>query len=1158
MSASESVGPDLDPALERLMSQMDDALFEGRSTDDVEREIAEQFGESPSHIVATLKALHSVRADSRSQSDARSRVFDAPTGQTQSTAEGTTWVRATSGLAKTVFDRFEILERLGSGGAGTVFRARDSRLGRVIALKVARAEALFSSEAKQRFVREAQTLAALRHPNIIPIYEFGESAGLPYIVEELCEGPNLALWLQQRAARCEETPIRLAVEWTLLLAEAVAHAHRHGIVHRDLKPSNVLLGVPAAPRVRSLAEDDAAEGLVPRVSDFGIAKLFESEESVTASQAVLGTAAYMAPEQAEGRSREVGPPADVYSLGVILYELLTGRRPIEGRSDVDTLRRVLTDEPLPLTQVRRNVPLDLEAICMQCLDKNFSARYPSAAELADDLIRFLQGEPVAARRLGPTARFVRRLQRQKLSTAAVLLGTFIATLILAGGGAGLWWAFGALGNQQAQHQNVADRKTYPEDLQRVDVLLRRSDPDITVRQQMAQEAQQILAKYIPLGGAEDLRGFAWHYLWKITHSQTRVGRFPLVRTVAAHAGPVYEVSFSPDGRSLAAASEDKTASVWDVATGQLRFKLLGHTNEVNSVAYSPDGKTLATGSEDGTVRLWDAETGAFQKTVWNHAVEISSVAFNPVNGQLACAAHDGKLTVWDCATLHQVTEKAFGNKLNGVIFSADGKQMAVSGSDENRVRIFEAQGAFNVIAEIEVPDCNGISFSHDGHLLAVSHFSGARVYRIRTRELLAQVHLAGFHIRCVLFSPDDSGLLIAGDSPAFVDLTTGEMWDPFNEQDPAAPRPQAPTMWVAGLSPNNKVVATGDTNGQVTFWECTLRRNLHRTRLPIPAGAPAASLALSADGLRLAVTTDAAPGKETKSEVAVWDIASAQPKRLLQLTPNEARGAALTPHAESLAYAERQSAQEPWKIRIVDAETGALQREIAGEITGLDYLVFGSKGSLLISQERYPHPPEARLRFREVSTGKAVRTVFVPSPLAPYAVSSSDTLFATSGTNKNSCIDLFSSLPEPIVNLCGFGESIRAVAFTHDEKLVIARSGGGHIGVLGRGKEGLIRQFTVPGVSSVSGYGMAVSPDGRALALASKEGIVLADFESGQALCTLPFPGELEEVKTVAFAGDGRTIAATGVAGSGHCGVYLWQIDESPAVSTPTGDAGSQ
>ncbi|HET6326189.1 MAG TPA: serine/threonine-protein kinase, partial [Planctomycetaceae bacterium] len=724
MNARVSSPPDLDPDLEVLMSELDDALFDGRPTHEFERQIVEQFGEDSSHIVSTLKALHSARAVSLSQSSSgassgygspgyRSSGYSgtATSEQTGGTSEGTTWVRATSGLAKTVFGRFEIMERLGSGGAGTVFRARDSQLGRLIALKVARAEALFSSEAKQRFVREAQTLAALRHPNIIPIYEFGESGGLPYIVEELCEGPNLAVWLRQQVNAQRPVPIRTAVQWTLVLAEAVAHAHRSGIVHRDLKPSNVLLAPPAEPKFP--VDKDAAESFVPRVTDFGIAKLFESEESVTASQAVLGTAAYMAPEQAEGRSREVGPPADVYSLGVLLYELLAGRRPIEGRSDVDTLRRVLTDEPLPLSQVRPDVPRDLEAICLKCLDKDFANRYPSGAELAEDLAHFLMGEPVSARRLRPAARMIRGLRRRRISPTAVLLGAFFALTLLAGililrtrnGDLIIWQSDGS----KSQEAIDLARQTYRDDIHRASLLLHPKEGNVLARRAMADEARTILAAYVPQKNGDDVRGFEWHYLWKISQPQTSARILP-VRTMWAHQGPVYSVCFSPDGRYVAAASADRTASVWDVATGQRRFTLRGHTHEVNCIAFSPDGKTLATASEDGTVRLWDAATGAFRETIWKYTTEIGTLAFNPTNAQLACGAKDGRLTVWHCAgpsdldvTSHQIATKKFGGTINQVVFSADGKQL-VTASFDGKVRIFEAIGAFDEVATLEVPD----------------------------------------------------------------------------------------------------------------------------------------------------------------------------------------------------------------------------------------------------------------------------------------------------------------------------------------------------------------------------------------------------------------------------------------------------------------------
>jgi eukaryotic-like serine/threonine-protein kinase len=1133
MNPPEPLQADLDPALEHLMSELDDALFDGRPTGDFERQIAEQFGTASAEIVSTLKALHSVRFSGTAHAD-----------QTQGTAEGTTWVRATSGLAKTVFGRFEILERLGSGGAGTVFRARDSRLARLIALKVARAEALFSSEAKQRFVREAQTLASLRHPNIIPIYEFGESGGLPYIVEELCDGPNLAIWLRDNAATGRPVSLQSAAEWVLLLAEAVAHAHRAGIVHRDLKPSNVLLSRPAE-QALGVVPGANTEKLVPRVSDFGIAKLFETEESVTASQAVLGTAAYMAPEQAEGRSREVGPPADVYSLGVILYELLTGQRPIEGRSDVDTLRRVLTDEPVPLRHVRPDVPPDLEAICMKCLEKNFSARYPSAAGLADDLAHFLRGEPVTARRLRPVTRLLRRMRRQS-SAAAIALSTVCIIAAIGVASALLWWGLHGTDPSLAV---LVNSRTYPEDILHADLLLRRADPEMPVRQEMAQEAERILAKYLPAPGATDLRGFEWHYLWKITHPQTSIATFPVVRSFAAHSGPIYGVSFSPDGRYVAAASQDRTASVWEVSSGRQRFKLLGHTNEINCIAYSPDGKTLATGSEDGSVILWDADTGNVRTVIWQHKAEICSVAFNPANHQLACAARDGMLTVWDCATRAQIVSKPSYRKINDVIFSSDGKLLAAASADDNRLRVFDASGNFPSVAEMEVPDADSISFSRDRQLIAVGYFNGARVYRIRTGELLTQIHLKSPHVRSVLFTPDDSALLAIGESSELVDLTTGQSWDPFGV--PSA-------LWFGRISPNGKLVATGDTDGNLTLWDCSARRNFRLARLPVPPSSPNASLAFSPDGHKIAVAADAGPEKDGgNADVSIWDISATQPKRVLQFSPSDVRSechhVAFTPDGNAIAYGVRPLPAGSVAIRIVDAETGAKRIQFACNATGLDYLLFCSEGKTLISQERYTNPFETRLAFRDAATGQPVTSMPVPtfpSQSGPFALSPDEDLFAATGTNRELNVDLYRMSDHRLVMRRNVAETLRALVFSRDGRSLIGRIGGASVGVLGLDKPGAMRQFTVAGVSSIAGYAMALSPDGRALALSSKEGVVLADLESGQAMCTLAFPSEMAQVRTVAFSADGRTVAASAATPQGHCGVFLWQVDAVDAPSS--------
>ena len=1138
MNLPEPLQADLDPALEHLMSELDDALFDGRPTGDFEHQIAEQFGAASAEIVATLKALHSVRPGGTAHAD-----------QTQGTAEGTTWVRATSGLAKTVFGRFEILERLGSGGAGTVFRARDSRLGRLIALKVARAEALFSSEAKQRFVREAQTLAALRHPNIIPIYEFGESGGLPYIVEELCDGPNLAIWLRDNAATGKPVSVRSAVEWIVLLAEAVAHAHRSGIVHRDLKPSNVLLSRPAE-QASEVVPGVKTEKLVPRVSDFGIAKLFETEESVTASQAVLGTAAYMAPEQAEGRSREVGPPADVYSLGVILYELLTGQRPIEGRSEVDTLRRVLTDEPLPLRHVRPDVPPDLEAICLKCLDKNFSARYPSAAELADDLRCFLKGEPVSARRLLPVARLFRQLQRRRIPSAVAVGATLILAALVAFGILIIRtrngdWIIWQTDRAEEQKPVAATRQGYVEAIRQADIRLHRMEPDLRLRQGLRDEARQILINQIPGPGVEDCRGFEWYYLWKLAQPQTPRPVFKSQRTVQAHKGVAYFVSFSPDNRFVATGSNDNTARVWDVRTGKLRATFSGHSGDINCLAFSPDGKILATASDDGSVRLWDMETATLRKVIWRYHSAVIGVAFNPANGHLACAAADGRLSIFDIANAKLLKSMPAhpGAKIDDVSYSFDGKLLATAGRD-GRARLWNPFADYQQVAEFPVADARSVGFSHDKRRLAVGSSFGVHVFRISTGEIVGQFPLPSQKVRCVHFTEDDSAVLSTGDKAAtsLIDLTTGESWDPFGTSE---------VLWCLAASPDEKQLATTDGTGTLVIWDAAIRRNARRVNVPLPSGTRAAYVAIAPDGMRLAIASNATSGKDNavQCELGVSNLSASESQPLFNVGSGEPghqmQEVAFAPDGEMLAYGE-QLPNGKQRIRVVDAETGKLRCEIAGEATGLDYLLFSPGGSILVCQQHYGAPPKTRLEFRNARTGAVLQTIPVVSDIAPYAISTNENVFATAGTNHESRIQLF-QLPNPhySARLEAVGETIRSVTFSKDGHFLIGRGGAGYVVVWSRATGAVVRQFTVPGVFSVAGASLVLSPDGQSLALGSKSGVVLADFESGRPMCTLPFPHDVTEVRTLAFTSDGRTILANTATAKDHLGIYLWQTGEN-------------
>jgi len=300
---------------------------------------------------------------------------------------------------------YEIIEELGRGGMGVVHKARQLKANRLVALKMVLAGEMAGATAKMRFRAEAEATANVDHPNIVPIYEIGEFEGRMYFSMKLIEGASLA----QVKPRDRRDEVRIVAQ----IARAVHHAHQRGIIHRDLKPSNILLDTN---------DNDQGRPDVPHLTDFGVAKRIDGESAITHSGTVIGTPSYMAPEQAEGRRDGVTTAADIYSLGAILYELLTGRPPFRGETALDTLRLVREGAPVPPTQVNRSIDRDMDTICLKCLDREPNQRYGSAAALADDLEHWLAGEPIAARPAS-AQRLIWLWLRKHLRTAVMAIET---------------------------------------------------------------------------------------------------------------------------------------------------------------------------------------------------------------------------------------------------------------------------------------------------------------------------------------------------------------------------------------------------------------------------------------------------------------------------------------------------------------------------------------------------------------------------------------------------------------------------------------------------------------------------------------------------------------------------------------------------------------
>jgi hypothetical protein len=503
---------------------------------------------------------------------------------------------------------YEVLGELGRGGMGVVYKARQTGLNRLAALKVILSGDYAGPEERDRFHREAEAIARLQHPHIVQVYEVGEHGGLPFFSLELCSGGSLADQLDGTP-----WPAARAAELVRTLAGAMQAAHRANVVHRDLKPANVLL---------------TADGQL-KVTDFGLAKKLD-EVGHTPTGAIVGTPSYMAPEQAGGKPKEIGPLADVYALGVILYELLTGRPPFKAATSLDTVLQVLSEEPVAPRSLNPAVPRDLETICLKCLEKDPHRRYGSAAALAEELQCWLAGRPISARPVGNAERLWRWGRRNPLvaflaATAAFLLVLFVIVLVVS-----YLQTSAALGvAQEAQRQEEVQRQEaerQKEDALRKGEQVRRERDRINGLLYLAQMPQalhayeagdlvqlrELLEEHRPRPGWADHRGWEWYHLHAMCGGNLWATR--------SHADLVLALAWTADGKRLASADGAGMIKVLDTSTGRELVGLRAHAGPVHAVSWGPDGKRLASAGADSphhlsswpersTVKVWDVDSG---------------------------------------------------------------------------------------------------------------------------------------------------------------------------------------------------------------------------------------------------------------------------------------------------------------------------------------------------------------------------------------------------------------------------------------------------------------------------------------------------------------------------------------------------------------------
>jgi WD40 repeat protein len=728
--------------------------------------------------------------------------------------------------------RFEILRELGRGGLGIVLLAQDHVLNRRVALKVPRPEVLITPEVRERFNREAQAAARLTHPHIVPVYEVGHAGPISYIVSAYCPGPNLAEWLKEN--RCPVSP-RHAAQLISGLADAIDYAHSHGVLHRDIKPSNILLEpAPAA----EAASDDALP-FAPKLVDFGLARIADSPGRHTRTGMTIGTLGYMAPEQAEGRTAEIGPGTDVHALGAVLYECLTEQVPYTGNSEADCLRRIVSDDPRRPSDWNKQVPRDLEAICLKCLEKAPARRYASARDLGADLRRFLAGEPTVARPLGAIGR-TWRWARRRPAAAALLAVSTVSIMALAIGSmvynVRLNQALAVseeLRGQADVSDRVAREHVYVADMRIAQQL--RDDGDLT-------SLAGILDRY----QRDDRRGFEWRYLSRF--------RDAVRLTLQAHASDIDGLEFSARGDILATTSvKEGSVRIWQIPSGTPLGSFNVRTStprrwQENLSSISPDGRRIATLADLRTMVVFDVETHA-ELARLSHKQTIHTVAFMADNRCVAVGADDQTL-IWEYAT-GVVTQRYPGARL--VATSTDGRQLALAGPNpwSNSLQLFDVPPTAAVREHLQPGPVQSISYSADGTMVAVLSetrpWSDIRVYKSYTSELLYGAGMQpGERYSQIGFSSD--GRWLVGKA------TDGSLrqWHSHTGQPGGTLRGPATRLTQFAFATDQHWLATAIPGGTVLVWD---QRLLAPSSELTPDNEVTGPLRISSDGKTLAVAT---------------------------------------------------------------------------------------------------------------------------------------------------------------------------------------------------------------------------------------------------------------------------------------------------------------